>query len=83
MICLLVLKDQSKHKKAQSYWTTLKNRLKKEGSEVVTKCDQLKMMSSDGGKLTRPYDRSGTHLCCFGWTFHSPNCIDYLFGLDA
>ena len=48
MICLLVLTDQSEHKKAQSYWTTLKNCLKKEGSEVVTKCDQPKMMSSDG-----------------------------------
>lgn len=43
-----VLTDQSEHRKAQSYWTTLKNRLKKEGSEVVTKCDQLKMMASDG-----------------------------------
>lgn len=38
-----VLTDQPEHKKAQSYWTTLKNRLKEEGSEVVTKCDQLKM----------------------------------------
>ncbi len=43
-----VLLDQPEHRKSQSYWTTLKNRLKEEGSEVVTKCDQLKMQASDG-----------------------------------
>jgi len=32
---------------ARSYWKVLKNRLKKEGSEVVTKCNQLKMQASD------------------------------------
>lgn len=40
--------DQSDFKKAKSYWTTLKNRLKNEGSQLVTNCDQLKMQSSDG-----------------------------------
>lgn len=30
------------------YWKVLKNRLKKEGSQLVTKCNQLKMESSDG-----------------------------------
>lgn len=31
-----------------NYWKVLKNRLKKEGSEFVTNCNQLKMQSSDG-----------------------------------
>ncbi len=32
----------------RNYWKVLKNRLNKEGSEVVTKCNQLKMQASDG-----------------------------------
>lgn len=32
----------------RNYWKVLKNRLKKEGSEVVTKCNRLKLKSSDG-----------------------------------
>ena len=32
----------------RSYWKVFKNRLKKEGSEVVTKCNQLKMQAADG-----------------------------------
>jgi DNA-damage-inducible protein D len=36
------------YKSAQSYWRKLKERLKKEGSEVVTNCHQLKMLASDG-----------------------------------
>ncbi len=31
-----------------NYWKVLKNRLKKEGSQLVTDCNQLKMISSDG-----------------------------------
>jgi BRO family, N-terminal domain len=31
-----------------NYWKVLKSRLKKEGSELVTNCNQLKMESSDG-----------------------------------
>ena len=47
---IAALTGQYEHKKAQSYWTTLKNRLKEEGSEVVTKCDQLKLEAADGKK---------------------------------
>ena len=32
----------------RNYWKVLKNRLKNEGSELVTKCNQLKMQASDG-----------------------------------
>lgn len=42
------LTEQLDFKKAKTYWTTLKNRLKNEGSELVTKCDQLKLQSADG-----------------------------------
>lgn len=31
-----------------NYWKVLKSRLKKEGSQLVTNCNQLKMQSSDG-----------------------------------
>ncbi len=43
-----VLTIQNNFKKAQSYWTTLKSRLKQEGNESVTKCDKLKLQSADG-----------------------------------
>ena len=33
---------------ARKYWSVLKTRLKKEGSELTTNCSQLKMESSDG-----------------------------------
>jgi hypothetical protein len=40
----------SDHKRAKSYWSTLKQRLKAEGNESVTKCDQLKLAAADGKK---------------------------------
>lgn len=45
---IAVLTEQPDFKKAQSYWTTLKSRLKKEGNKSVTKCDKLKLQSADG-----------------------------------
>ena len=34
--------------KPNNYWKVLKNRLKKEGDQLVTNCNQLKMQSADG-----------------------------------
>jgi len=32
----------------RKYWSVLKTRLKKEGSELATNCSQLKLLSQDG-----------------------------------
>ncbi|MCL1833627.1 MAG: hypothetical protein FWG49_03905 [Leptospirales bacterium] len=32
----------------RKYWSVLKTRLRKEGSELATNCSQLKMQSADG-----------------------------------
>ena len=43
-----VLTDQPDLDGARNYWKVLKNRLNKEGSQLVTNCNQLKMKSQDG-----------------------------------
>jgi len=45
-----VLIQQPDYQAARNYWKVLKNRLKKEGSESVTKCNRLKMEAADGKK---------------------------------
>ena len=43
-----VLTDQPDNDHARNYWKVLKHRLKKEGNETVTNCNQLKLKSEDG-----------------------------------
>jgi hypothetical protein len=40
--------QQPDYQTARKYWNKLKERLKKEGSETVTNCHQLKMVAEDG-----------------------------------
>ncbi len=42
-----VLTEQNDYKIAKNYWKVLKHRLSQEGSEVVTNCNQLKMIAED------------------------------------
>jgi DNA-damage-inducible protein D len=42
------LTQQADYQTARKYWNKLKERLAKEGSQLVTNCHQLKMMAEDG-----------------------------------
>jgi hypothetical protein len=43
-----VLIQQANYQAARNYWKVLKNRLNKEGSESVTRCNRLKLQAADG-----------------------------------
>ena len=43
-----VLTDQVDYQSARNYWKVMKKRLKDEGNETVTNCNQLKMKAADG-----------------------------------
>lgn len=45
-----ILTEQPDIDGARNYWKVLKNRLKEEGSQLVTNCNQLKMRSPKDGK---------------------------------
>ena len=43
-----ILTNQDDYSASRNYWKVLKHRLNQEGREVVTNCNQLKMIASDG-----------------------------------
>ncbi len=45
-----ILTDQPDYQGARNYWKVMKKRLKDEGNQTVTNCNQLKMTASDGKK---------------------------------
>ena len=45
-----ILTDQPDYAKVRNYWKWLKNKLKDEGSELVSNSNQLKMEAADGKK---------------------------------
>ena len=72
----------------RKYWSVLKNRLKKEGNELTTKCSQLKMTASDGKRyLTDCFAQedieelvrnipSKDSMAFLDWFTYSDNTID-------
>ncbi len=48
IIDVVAVLTNSDYQTARNYWKVLKNRLKKEGNESVTNCNQLKLSSTDG-----------------------------------
>jgi hypothetical protein len=45
---IAALIQQPDYQAARNYWKVLKNRLNREGSETVTKCNRLKLVAEDG-----------------------------------
>ena len=45
-----ILTEHPSYTKARKYWSVLKTRLKKEGSQLATNCSQLKLTAADGKK---------------------------------
>jgi len=48
-----VLTEQEDYSKVRNYWKWLKNKLKQEGSELVSNTNQLKMKAADGKNILR------------------------------
>jgi hypothetical protein len=49
----------------RKYWSVLKSRLKKEGSQLATNCSQLKMLSADGNPTDGRRSASGMMVTIF------------------
>ena len=63
-----VLTDSLDYNTGRKYWNKLKQRLKEEGSELVTNCHQLKMRAADGkNRLTDVADTEQLLMSMQDW----------------
>ena len=63
-----VLTDSPDHNTGRKYWNKLKQRLKEEGSELVTNCHQLKMRAAYGkNRLTDVADTEQLLMSMQDW----------------
>lgn len=64
-----VLTEQSDYQAARNYWKVTKKRMVDEGNELVTNCNQLKMVAADGKK--RLTDVANTEAASPYYSVHS------------
>jgi hypothetical protein len=48
-----VLTEQATQRGASNYWAKLKERLAAEGSQLLTDCQQLKLLAADGKTISQ------------------------------
>lgn len=53
IVDVIAILTESNFQKARNYWKVLKHRLKAEGNETVTNCNQLRLVAPDGSEA--PY----------------------------
>ena len=82
------INNQDDYQKNRNYWKYLKTKLKKEGNELVSLTNQLKLVSPDGKRrLTDVMDSDGVILLAknipnnkvndfLDWFLYSDNTID-------
>ena len=82
------INEQDEYEKSRNYWKYLKTKLKREGSEVVSVTNQLKLLAPDGKKrLTDVLDSEGVEMLAksirnkqamafLDWFKYSENSID-------
>lgn len=85
---MAILNDQDDYAKNRNYWKYLKNKLRKENSELVSATNQLKFVASDGKKyLSDTLDSNGVielaknfpnakAMKFLDWFLYSENTID-------
>lgn len=54
------LNNESDYVKTRNYWKYLKGKLRKEGDQLVSATNQLKLMAPDGKRRLTYYEQDGT-----------------------